>query len=213
MRPRCSWIAVGAALTGCSGPPTDSQMGEICPIRNRTPLVDETEWAGPGELEVLETVASRQPASVDWDSQTLDSASSAVAVEVERTEEGPEVIERDCPDTPVYLRLPVVLWLEVAHGMVTGLVDGELWAEPDGTLSVWAGGKVEATEPWAGLGEAHVSERYGEGDIESWYAGCAGSWEAAQFSIEAKGTDVEGQSDFTRVLWRGHWVVSEHPSP
>lgn len=195
-------------IVGCK-PDLSGSSGQLCSVTHRTPLNETVDWTGPNEQNVLETIDTQVPTRVDWDLLTLNTASSSLEIGVVRTDEGPEIVERDCIDAPVFLRLPITADINLSEGAVTGVLKGELWAEPDGTLTIYLDGLVDVVDPWLSLGEAYVAERHGEGTIQSWDIAVRGPWTAGDLLIEVRGSDTD--SNFLSSLWRGHWVINGSP--
>jgi hypothetical protein len=207
---RCIAASMWFAFYGCQTPPASPQ-GHLCSVTNRTALSEASNWTGPSEQEVLDTIATHPPLQVSWDELTLDTTSSPLSVTVAWDSGALEVVERDCPHDPLLLEVPITLNLNLGEGGVTGELEGELKATPEGQLTVRAEGVADSVEPWTGKGATYVDEQEVNGDLVDWRATVKGPWSEAVVRLDAVNIDAEGR-DWVTVLWHGHWV-SEAAQP
>jgi hypothetical protein len=203
---------------GCAGsegkdgdpPPVETLHG--CIVVEAMP-VDEADWDGPTEEEVLARVAASLPNTIAWTS-TLSVASSSVSVVATRTAEPARVLtyEEFNPDDPIaecsvvpQLLLPMSFLVNIDDEGVTATMEGDFAVEAgDEYPLVYAVGPARLEREWLVEAEAEWANKFDRAPPPmSSELVILFRWPAATVSVEATNAGWRRRS----LLWSGTFAA------
>jgi hypothetical protein len=181
-------------------------------VAEATP-VDEADWDGPTEEEVLARVAASLPTTIAWTS-TLSVASSPVSVVATRTAGPARVLtyEEFNPDDPIaecsvvpQLTLPMSFIVNIDDDGVAATVDGDFAIEAgDEDPMVYALGPALLEREWLVEAEAEWANQFDQAPPPlNTELGLLSRWPDATVGVEATDAVWRRRS----LLWRGTFTA------